>query len=113
LEKLKNLKSDRAPYLSLELIMYVIKSQIHLVRQPFKQSLGQWEAKMSFKKCAKQELEKFHSMAYNPTEAPPRQSLRTHMVIFKNWRVFHFINHSKKNSTHVVQCTGESLGDEK
>ncbi len=33
LENLKNIKTVRVPYLSLELTMYVLKSQIHLVRQ--------------------------------------------------------------------------------
>jgi hypothetical protein len=33
LEHLKNLKTGRVPYLALELIMHVLKSQIHLFRQ--------------------------------------------------------------------------------
>ncbi len=76
--------------------------------------LSRCEVKMSFKKWAKQELEKIQSMACNPTEAPPRKSLRTHLVIFNNWRVFHLWTLLEKNSTHVLQCTGRwSLRDEK
>jgi hypothetical protein len=33
LEHLKDLKTGRVPYLGLELIMHIIKSQIHLVRR--------------------------------------------------------------------------------